>query len=218
MHESSSGDVLRTLRTGYGTRVARPGSWDEDELRQLLGATEDLARFLGGPVAFRHELGRVFLWRTSRRTSMAAMAVPLIDVVYFQGASWGDPPEFKWQTVHELAHVWDIRSFFRFSRGLMRATGSSYGRFRLQLPVPFKYKAGGRWLEGRKSPLNGLEDWADSVATYVYPDHAESRRPVARLISPARWYYVRQQMHVRAAYPPGWVDHFYGTEGVGALP
>jgi hypothetical protein len=36
---------------------------------------------------------------------MAAMAVPLIDVVYFQGASWGDPPEFKWQTVHELAHV-----------------------------------------------------------------------------------------------------------------
>jgi hypothetical protein len=35
------------------------------------------------------------------------------------------------------------------------------------------------------------------VATYVYPDHAESRRPVPRLISPLRWDYVRQQMHVR---------------------
>ncbi len=213
-----STDTVHTLRTEYHMCVVRPGSWTGEEFRQLLGATEDLAAFLGGPARFRQELGRVFLWRSSRRTSMAAMAVPLIDVVYFQGASWGDPPEFKWQTVHELAHVWDIRSFFRFSRGLMRATGSSYGRFRLQLPVPFKYKAGGRWLEGRKPPLNALEDWADSVATYVYSDHAESRRPVPRLISPVRWYYVRQQMQVRVAYPPTWVGHFHGPEGVGEVP
>ncbi len=146
---------------------------------------------------------------------MAAMAMPLIDVVYFQGASWGDPPEFRWQTVHELAHVWDIRSFFGLSRGLMRATGSSYGRFRRQLPIPFEYKAGGQWLEGRKTPLNGLEDWADSVATYVYPDHAESRRPVPRVISPVRWDYVRGQMQAREAYPPGWLDHFLRPEGGG---
>jgi hypothetical protein len=217
MNESASTDMLRTLKTEYGTRVIRPNSWAEDELRQLLGAVEDLTRFMGGPAAFRRKLGWVFLWRTSRRTSMAAMAMPVIDVVYFRGASWGDPPEFRWQTVHELSHVWDIRSFYRLSRGLVRATGGSYGGFRRQLPIPFVYKAGGQWLEGRKPPLNGLEDWADSVATYVYPDHAGSRRPAPRLISPLRWDYVRQQMQVRVSYPHSWLDHFFRPEG-GDLP
>ncbi len=218
MDESASTDVLRTLRTEYGTRVVRPGSWTEEELRQLLGATEDLARFVGGAAALRSRLGWVLVWRTSRRTPMAAMALPLVDVVYFQGASWGDPAEFKWQTVHELAHVWDIRSLYRLSRGLKAATDSSYGRFRWQSPIPFEYKPGGQWLKGRKPPLNALEDWADSVATYVYPDHAEARRPVPRLISPVRWDYVREQMQLRAGYPPSWVRHFHRPEDSGPAP
>jgi hypothetical protein len=88
-------DVPRTLKTEYGTRVVTPGSWADEELSQLLGAIEDLAAFLGGPAPFRGKLGRVFLWRTARRTSMAAMAMPLIDVVYFRGASWGDAPELS---------------------------------------------------------------------------------------------------------------------------
>jgi hypothetical protein len=218
MDESSRGQLLRTLKSEYGTRVVRPRSWADEELAPLLSAIGDLARFLGGPAPFRHKLGRVFLWRTARRTSMAAMAMPLIDVVYFRGASWGDPPEFKWQTVHELAHVWDIRSLYRLSRGLKNETGSRYGRFRWQSPIPFEYEPGGPWLEGRKPPLNSLEDWADSVATYVYPAHAESRRPVPRLISSARWNYVREQMQVHVPYPPQWVAHFQGPEGMDPAP
>jgi hypothetical protein len=120
--------------------------------------------------------------------------------------------------VHELAHVWDIHSFYRLSRGLKNATASRYGRFRWQLPIPFEYEPGGRWLEGRKPPLNALEDWADSVATYVYPIHAESRRPIPRLISPVRWNYVREQMQVRVAYPQSWVGHFAEREGGGPAP
>jgi hypothetical protein len=218
MQENSRVDVLSTLKSEYGTRVIRPGAWAEGELAQLLGAIEDLAGLMGGPARFRKELGWVFLWKAPFRTAMAAMAVPIVDVVYFQGASWGDPPEFKWQTVHELAHVWDIHSFYRLSRGLKNATASRYGRFRWQSPIPFEYEPGGRWLEGRKPPLNALEDWADSVATYVYPDHAESRRPIPRLISPARWNYVREQMQVRVPYPPQWVAHFHGPEGPGPAP
>jgi hypothetical protein len=218
MNESARTNVLRALKADYGTRVMRPGSWAEDELRQLLEAVEDLAGLLGGPAPFRRRLGWVFLWRTSRRTSMAAMAMPVIDVVYFRGASWGDPPEFKWQTVHELAHVWDIRSLYRLSRGLKRAIGSTYGRFRRQSPIPFEYKPGGQWLEGREPPLNALEDWADSVATYVYPEHAQSRHPVPKLISPVRWNYVRAQMQIQAAYPPTWVRHFHAPEGVDTPP
>jgi hypothetical protein len=139
---------------------------------------------------------------------MAAMAAPILGVVFFAGASWRDVAEFKWQTVHELAHVWDIFSFYRLSRGLILATGGKRGRFRWQFPVPFEYEPGGQWLKGRNPPLNALEDWADSVATYVYPSHAESSHPVPRLISPARWEYVRQQMRVERPYPAEWIAQF----------
>jgi len=199
----------------HGISLFRSGQWSQIEADALLQALEDLSRLMGGPAALRSALGRVPIWRTERRTRMAAMAAPVLGVVFFAGASWGDAAEFKWQTVHELAHVWDIRSCYRLSRGLKKATGSSYGRFRWQSPIPFEYKPGGRWLEGRLPPLNALEDWADSVATYVYPGHAESPRGGSRLISPARWDYVRQQMQVQVPYPPRWVRHFYGPEVLG---
>lgn len=196
----------------------RPTSWSQDEVQHLWEAAEDLVLLIGGAERFQREVRRVPIWRTQRRTRMAAMAAPVLGVVFFAGASWGDAAEFKWQTVHELAHVWDIRSCYRLSRGLKKATGSSYGRFRWQSPIPFEYKPGGRWLEGRPPPLNALEDWADSVATYVYPDRAESPRGGPRLISPARWDYVRQQMQVRLPYPAGWVHRFYGTGRSGSAP
>jgi len=212
MDVNDKASIVHTLAAEYRARVLRTGSWSESELRQILEATEDLATLMGGPAAFRRELRWVLISRVPWRTSMAAMAVTLLDIVYFQTASWGDPPEFKWQTVHELAHVWDMRKLLRFSRGLKRATGSRYGRPMKRLPVPFEYHAGGDWLKGRKHPLNALEDWADSVATYVYPHHAESARGGLRLISPARWEYVSEQMEVQLPYPGDWIPHFHGPE------
>ncbi len=209
MDESGSSELARTLQNEYGAHVFRHASWPDDELRLLIQGVEDLAGLMGGAGKFRRELGRVLMWRAPFRTSMAAMAAPLVDVVYFKGASWGDPSEFLWQTVHELAHVWDIHSFYGLSRRLMGATGSRLGRLRWQLPIPFEYDPGESWLKGRKPPLNSLEDWADSVATYVYPDHAETARGGPRLISPVRWKYVRERMQIRMPYPPQWTPHFY---------
>jgi len=206
------------LAREYGLRVIKAERWTAEETVRLHEAAEELSSLMGGPGRFRRELRRVPIWRTRRRARMAAMAAPLVGLVFFEGASWRDSPEFKWQTVHELAHVWDICSFYRLSRGLKRATGGNYGRFRWQSPIPFEYEPGGQWLEGRRPPLNALEDWADSVATYVYPSHAESCRPIPRLISPARWNYVREQMAVRVPYPPQWIQYFYGPEGIGPAP
>jgi hypothetical protein len=210
MNESATKELMRTLQNEYGAHVFRRASWSEDELRLLIQGVANLARLMGGAAEFRRQLGRVLIWRAPFRTRMAAMAAPLLDVVYFEGASWGDEPEFLWQTVHELAHVWDIHSFYGLSRGLKSATGSSYGRFKWQSPIPFEYEPGGDWLEGRPPPLNALEDWADSVATYVYPEHAEIARGGPRLISPVRWDYVRERMQIRLPYPTEWVAHFYG--------
>jgi len=218
MDDSDKASILRRLASQYRARVFRPGSWSENELRHILEGTEDLATLMGGPAAFRRELRWVLVWRVPWQTWMAAMAVPLLDVVYFKSASWGDPPELKWQTVHELAHVWDIRTFYRLSRGLKKASGSSYGRFKWQSPIPFEYHGGEGWLKGRKHPLNALEDWAESVATCVYADHAESARGGPRLISPARWNYVREYMAVRLDYPAHWIPHFYGPDEPGPEP
>ena len=215
MAESEPKDVSGRLARELGVHVFRCASWSDDELRLLIQGVADLARLMGGAAEFRRELRRVFLWRAPFRTSMAAMAAPLVDVVYFKGASWGDPPEFLWQTVHELAHVWDIHSFYGLSRGLMGATGSRLGRLRWQLPIPFEYDPGESWLKGRRPPLNSLEDWADSVATYVYPEHAEIARGGPRLISPARWNYVGERMQIRLPYPPHWIPHFHSPEGSG---
>jgi hypothetical protein len=201
--------AVSELAMNYRLRVLGRRRWGREEIDQLGQAVEDLSRLMGGPAAFGSALGKVPIWRTQRRTRMAAMALPFVGVVYFQGASWGDAAEFKWQTVHELAHIWDIRSLYGLSRGLLRATQGSYGAFKWQSPIPFEYKPGGRWLEGRPAPLNALEDWADSVATYVYPGHAQSARGSPRLISPGRWSYVRERMEVPRPYPAEWVAHFY---------
>jgi len=224
MVRSPTGDAAQVQATvaglakDYGLRVFRAELWNGEEADRLREAAQELSFLMGGSERFRRELRRVPIWRTQRRTWMAAMAAPLLGVVFFRGASWRDPPEFKWQTVHELAHVWDICSLYRLSRGLKGATGSSYGRFKWQSPIPFEYKPGGEWLDGRKPPLNALEDWADSLATYVYPAHAESSRPVPRLISPARWSYVREQMRVQLPYPPEWTPHFCGPDAVAPTP
>jgi len=85
------------------------------------------------------------------------------------------------------------------------------GGFAWQLPIPFKYEPGKQWLKGREPPLNSLEDWADSVATYVYHEYAESipsSQHGRRLISPARWDYVGRQMQVKLPYPSSWIPRF----------
>jgi hypothetical protein len=206
------------LARGHRLRVFRAQRWSPEETGRLHEAVQELSFLMGGSERFRREVRWVPIWRTEWRTPMAAMAAPLVGVIFFAGASWGDAPEFKWQTVHELAHMWDIRSLYRLSRGLKRATGSTYGRFRWQSPIPFEYQPGGQWFEGRAPPLNALEDWADSMATYVYPGHAESCRPVPRLISPARWEYVSEQMQVHLPYPTAWLPRFCGPGEVPPIP
>jgi hypothetical protein len=222
MESAGRGTIQASLASDHGVSVLRPRRWALTELQLLLEAVQDLATVMGGSSRFRKEIGACRVSSLPYRSSAAAMALPFVGVVYFSGASWGHAPEFKWQTVHELAHMWDIRKRFRLSRGLKQATGGRCGNFKWQLPLPFEYEPGGKWLEGRKPPLNVLEDWADSVATFVYADYAQSLPPGRyggpRLISPARWDYVSRQMGVRPPYPPGWIPYFNGGDEVGPAP
>ena len=215
MDNEPKATILDRLASQYGIRVLNPGRWARIDLQHVLEAVEDLTTVMGGSTRFQSEIRRVGISRLPRETRYAAVALPAIGVVYFETAGCGSASELKWQTVHELAHVWDMRRLFRLSNGLKRATRSKYGRFTPQLPIPFEYEPGGRWLKGRTVPLNALEDWADSVATYVYESYAGQRH---RMISPVRWKYVGKHVQARLPYPGQWIPHFYGPEGLGPAP
>ncbi len=205
-------DELQEVASQYGIRVLNPGRWERKELETVLEAVKDLAALLGGPIGFKGELRRVLsIYKFPRKTRFAAVALPVIGVVYFERVPWTSLSELKWQTVHELAHMWDIRQLFRLSRGLRRAISSKYRGFACQLPIPLVYDPGRNWLRCREKPLNALEDWADSVATYVYSAYAGSLRD-PRLISTIRWNYISAHMRVNLPYPTDWDSRFDEAE------
>ncbi|MDQ2808148.1 MAG: hypothetical protein M3Z04_14730, partial [Chloroflexota bacterium] len=71
-------------------------------------------------------------------------------------------------TIHELAHLMDIRSNYKYSSHLMDATHSTYDGN--------KYKLGGE-RSSSVYPINEKEDWAESVAATVLGlDNIYSRR------------------------------------------
>ncbi|NIN69968.1 MAG: hypothetical protein GTO63_35860 [Anaerolineae bacterium] len=63
------------------------------------------------------------------------------------------------------------------------------------------------WKKGRpKTGLNPREDWADSVAAYVYDDFAYR---VRREISRDRWHYVAEHMNPVNPKPYPWWDWMF---------
>ena len=221
MDDLARTNILDTLASQYGIRILNPGRWELTHLQRVLKAVKDLAELMGDFARFQSEIRGVCISRYHRKTRLAAMTLPVIGVTYFESASWGDENEdkreLKWQTVHELAHLWDIRKLFRLSCGVKRATSSKYGKFTGQLPMLLEYEPGGKWLKCRGKPLNALEDWADSVGTYVYSDYAESL-PNPRLISTIRWNYVSEHMHIKLPYPADWDSRFDEPEISGETP
>ncbi len=209
MDAEARATILDRLASHYGIRVFKPGGWPLDDLQRMLEAVNELATVMGGSTRFRTEIRGLRIFRFPRDTGLAAAALGtrIVDVIYFESASWTNERELKWQTVHELGHVWDMRKGFRLSSGLKRATGSRYRGLARQFPIFRKYEPGGNWLPGRGAPLNALEDWADSLATYVYSDYAQSLSD-PRLISTIRWNYISKHVEKKRPYPTDWDSRF----------
>ncbi len=219
LRDAQADDMVELLHRQYGVHVIDPTEWSRSELGHIIEAVDDLATFMGGPAGFQSEIRSVGFSRLAWRTRYAAVTLPLLDVVYFETAPWGNPSLLKWDTVHELAHVWDMRKGLQLSSGLMQATGSTYRVTCVLPPERFQvieaYEPGGEWLEGRTVPPNPLEDWADSVPTYVYESYAYLHQ---RMISPIRWGFVRQHMQIKLPYPPHWIPYFYDPDEFPPLP
>ena len=170
-------EILQTLLNDYSVTIDKdwgmlgigsawnPGSWELTELETVLKGVQDLAKLMGGAKQFRDNLGGVQIMRKAMGNTGEALAHKVwlrsIGSGGFSG-QW----EGAWTVVHELAHTWDAVSNRKFSKGLERYTGGKTTRQ--------GYAYGGIPPKGADAGFTRGEDWAESVATFIYPGTAQA--------------------------------------------
>ncbi len=189
--------------------------WNEGNWRELreLSLTEiavlRTSIKLGGPAKFKSAMGGVvnisrWNWPPVRSFAPPTVIPFLGDIIltnyHFDVKSYGD--EFVQHTViHELAHVWDWREGRRLSTGMAKDIGTlvcdthpiygevcSFDITRIMELPPGK-------LIDNYAGKNAMEDWAESFATFIYPDYY--RKKALRLLVPGglREAYIQTQIN-----------------------
>jgi RHS repeat-associated protein len=178
----------------------QPGCWTLIELRLVAFALGRMGGAMGGPQRFREEMGAVFIAKTastcgrgctvgSRIGLLDQRRPPEEDTLLEDLVINGWVNFDAWTIVHELGHLWDGRYGWRLSIGLERFTGGhtdvweAYelfysGRcdppnFRLPGCNRAGYFYGGVPAKGSDINFNREEDFAESVAAYVFPNEAQ---------------------------------------------
>jgi hypothetical protein len=145
--------------------------WTDDKLGTVLLAVRDLARVMGGPGGFQARLGVVsIVQRTMRWGGLGRAHRVTLSVKGFSA----------WTVVHELAHAWDAANRWRLSRDMRRAMQAGFDRplFHLLAPQVERY-----WYDPGRGPppcgldgnFNRLEDLAEAITAFVYPQEAQDR-------------------------------------------
>jgi len=191
--------------------------WRALELDTLRWAARDFAAEMqGGSAAFKTRVGPVCVYK--RQSALVVFGEHYRGFtspfsIGFSGFWWDDVAGQKWTVVHELAHWWDFG--IGKNAGLLSGGMLSRGMWTREIVECRLPRAEGekgdlqvrRWKKGRKTDgLNPREDWAESVAAYVYDDHAHR---VRKEISPGRWRYVAEQMNPLSPKPYPWWDWMF---------
>ena len=181
--------------------------WKWSQLELLLEAAGDMSDLMEGgragfkariaPVRVYKRVGELVVFGEGRGGWAGPFSVTL------SGFWWDDKEWTKSTIVHELAHWWDRNKSLQLSsemlaNGMWEVVECELPRAEGGLKLRIR-----DWKRGRELPDSILEDWADSVASYVY--HAYSAR-VGKEISRSRWEYVAQRMnpHNPKLYPWKW--------------
>jgi RHS repeat-associated protein len=144
----------------------------------------------------------------------------VLDESTFSG--YWQPQYAIFTVIHELGHVWDFRTHTALSGGLMNALGTltcggmggcvwnpyanaevppgakngctvddiAHKRNKCDVPYAFTYGGGGAFFEGA-----GWEDWADSFASYIYPEYHRRVGWTNLVFGGIRQNYVRAQIN-----------------------
>jgi hypothetical protein len=156
-----------TIAKKYGLNFSL--SWTPDLLTLLDSACNDLITILGG----------------TKPSWMDGLQIRLETIPFGGLTSRGlvhlNPQGLThWTIVHELAHAWDLSTGQKLSRKLRRHTRSWGPLYLLKHYFPsdsrFWYHVGSMPPPcGTDQNFNRLEDFAESLTAYVYPDEAKVR-------------------------------------------
>jgi len=203
--------------------------WSVEQLNLVERAATDFAvKMQGGTADFRSKMAPVPVYKRE-----GELVIPFVGRkggwTFFTGVTlpgnywdWEGGAWMKATIVHELAHFWD----FGFGNEGGRLSGEMASGFWTsqwaECEVPREERGPAPivrdWLVGRTTEgLNPREDWADSVASYVYDDYAGGH---GKQISEGRWYFVAGQMNPgnpgRFRYPEEWRSFVYRDTYLGA--
>ncbi|MCX6083244.1 MAG: hypothetical protein NTW32_27265 [Chloroflexi bacterium] len=183
------------------------GTWDIVELETIRDGIKDLAHAMGSAKKFEKFIGPV----TVSKSKINLLGYPCgrgctppwnrnIDFL-----DLGNPPTTvdisnsnnidKWTVVHEFGHAWDRNHGWSMSKFLVAFTHGSVGdrpsNCGEENALPGCNAAGyfysGQPPAGSDNGFNPLEDFAESVASFVYPETAQSR--VQQYSDPNNKYY-----------------------------
>lgn len=158
----------------YGL-FARARGWEEDERALVLRAVRRMGQALGGAEGMRRALGNILL---EKRTKGGGRVYAFWPRPPWMRMLLGEPilhqqPDWLGEVavVHELAHAWDART----ANGVFRILGRpgrivrEMVRFVGEEPGPTGYGSG---LSGLRRTLRAAgEEWAETVAAYLYPEY-----------------------------------------------
>ncbi len=164
----------RELRL-YGLLVVAPEAWEEDERGLVRRAVGRMARALGGAEGMRRALGDIRLERRPEGGGglYAFWPRPPWMRIVIGAPILHQQPEWLGEVavVHELAHAWDARTANIAARVLGRPGRivRELVRFVGEEPGPTRYGSG---YSGPRRTLRAAgEEWAETVAAYLYPEY-----------------------------------------------
>jgi hypothetical protein len=207
------------------------GNWrNVHELELVRSGVERLATKMGGPEKFKSamknrpiEITRVptLLPPFTNNTGLALPEIPLyfmVDGLMLPNGAFDHGDLFAtYTTVHELGHVWDLRSSLWLSIGMANQLGnakaghnedlfgclfqigSSNPAIRFNCAMKYwEYNSANEAAPGNPNDLYAsysiTEDWAEAVANKVFPEYGDSRANWRR-IGPIRKIYVEMMMN-----------------------
>jgi len=150
--------------------------FNNQEVSTIVGAALKLAKAMGGSVYFREELGGVSFTKADLGVNLGQG--DRHSVKLNRNGGWND-----WVVVHELAHSWDAAKNGGLSKKLEKETGgrtiwlrgiivrfglSGGDNFQKKGWNNFGYYYGDIPAKGSDRNFNRKEDFAESVATYVF--------------------------------------------------
>jgi hypothetical protein len=165
------------------------GLWTLKELGVVLNAVLDFVGIFDSEDDARDAIGGVIIQQIEKgKQGHLRGTIRLLNGTLNNAEILGYGP--KWATVHELAHYWDWTTGGDLSSRLVNETGGKYKKFLFWS----HYEWGGFPPKGLDSndpgSFNPFEDFAESVAAYIYPLQAKANIEKYHKDDPALDYFL----------------------------